>query len=519
MASLPLRAVIALLSLIFVGGGAVFAATSSDDSTGEPPDQLSLFDDAELAVDAVTEDASSEDKPSEGEPASSGEDEAIPSTSSLDGATASSANSTAGSPPGGSGGSTSTTAANGSTGGPSGSAAPQPSTATPTVSTIAQPATSRPVTPRPTPSPTAVPTTGAAGAPAASPSTTRAPATSPATAPRPAGVGFAGIDVSDHTNGNVNISQNGQDGSFRTVCTVSHFNFDDAIVFPGQQAATHLHMYFGNVLADFSSTGESLASAGEATCQGGPLNRSAYWVPAVLDAGGNVRPAQYMLAYYKRAGDEDVVPYPNGLMMVVGNAMAMSPQPGREQPVDAGIDYKWSCGSPITGGSTNVGRLIPNCAAGDFLTLSVIFPRCSDGRLDSPDHKSHMAYPAHYGAACPSTHPIRHPQLTYNIHWNNNDTNTNGWYLSSDVHGGMIMPGGTTTHADWIGAWHPEVLDIMTAGCFNADHDCKGGTISPTLRLDSPNVQGFSPPSIYNSGAAPTAIPFSNFGTGSTYAN
>jgi hypothetical protein len=133
-----------------------------------------------------------------------------------------------------------------------------------------------------------------------------------------------------------------------------------------------------------------------------------------------------------------------------------------------------------------------------------------------------MAYPPRYGAACPASHPIRHPQLTYNIHWNNNDTNTGDWYLSSDDHrgtGGAIMPGGTTTHADWIGAWHPEVLDIMTSGCFNADHDCKGGTISPSLRLDSPDIQGFSPSNIYDRGAKPSALAFDTFGTGTTYAN
>jgi len=297
------------------------------------------------------------------------------------------------------------------TGPSAGSSPASEPTATPTAdestTTTATPTTQRPTT--------------------TAPPSTEAPTTAAPTTEWQPAVGFSGIDVGDFTNSNVNISQNGQDGSFRTVCTVSHFNFDDAIVFPGRQAATHLHMYFGNTLVDFSSTADSLASTGDATCQGGPLNRSAYWVPAVLDGNGDVRPAQYMLAYYKRAGAEDVVPYPNGLEMVVGNAMAHSSQPGREQPVGAGIDYSWSCGSPITVGKHDAGRLIPDCAPGEFLTLSLIFPRCGDGRLTSSDNKSHMAYPSAYGAACPASHPIRHPQLTYNIHWNNNDTNTGDW--------------------------------------------------------------------------------------------
>ncbi len=515
MAFIPIRGLIALLSLIFAGSGVAFAVMSTVDTVDntDAPEHLALFDANDQGAsdtDPLWHSDGNSDSSATPEPGDS------PSTTALR---------------------TSESASRVDSDDVSGSADTNLPAASPVQTTVRTADTIRPttITVRPAgtnrstttartaataaPATTARSATTAAPATTARPTTTLRPTSTTQPATRPAGTSFAGISVSGFTNSNANVSQNGQDGSFRTVCNVSHFNFDDAIVFPGQRAATHLHMYFGNVLADFASTGDSLAAGGDATCQGGPLNRSSYWVPAVLDQGGNVRPAQYMLAYYKRAGDEDVVPYPNGLKMVVGNAMAMSPQPGREQPIDAGIDYKWSCGSPISGSSSQVGRLIPDCAAGDFLTLSVIFPRCSDGRLDSADHKSHMAYPAYYGAPCPSTHPIRHPQLTYNIHWNNNDTNTGGWYLSSDVHGGQTMPGGMTTHADWIGAWHPEVLDIMTSGCFNADHDCKGGTISPSLRLDSPNVRGFSPASIYDRNVAPTAIPFSSFGTGSTYAN
>ncbi len=296
------------------------------------------------------------------------------------------------------------------------------------------------------------------------------------------------------------------------MCLTSHFNFDDPIVFPGQKDATHLHMYFGNTNANHASTANSLMSSGDGTCQGGPLNRSAYWIPAVFDGNGDVRPAQYSLIYYKRAGNESVTPYPNGMKIVVGNAMAAATQPNRNGSGANGIDYEWYCGSPISGGESQNGRLIPDCAPGQYLTLSLVLPRCSDGRLDSPDHKGHMAYPAYYGAACPASHPIRHPQITYNIHWNNNDQRTGTWYLSSDKHGDLIRPGGTTTHADWIGAWHPEVLDIMTPGCFNASHDCKGGTISPSLRLVDPRRTPHSPSNIYDRNAAPQIIRAETFG-------
>ena len=43
-------------------------------------------------------------------------------------------------------------------------------------------------------------------------------------------------------------------GAFRTSCTFSHMNYDDAIVFPGLKGASHLHAYFGNTGANYAST-------------------------------------------------------------------------------------------------------------------------------------------------------------------------------------------------------------------------------------------------------------------------
>lgn len=49
--------------------------------------------------------------------------------------------------------------------------------------------------------------------------------------------------------------------------------------------------------------------------------------------------------------------------------------------------------------------------------------RCWDGvNLDSPDHKSHVTYPENgsfeRGSPCPKSHPVRLPQLFYEIMWN-----------------------------------------------------------------------------------------------------
>ena len=53
------------------------------------------------------------------------------------------------------------------------------------------------------------------------------------------------------------------------------------------------------------------------------------------------------------------------------------------------------------------------------IRVTAIFPSCWDGvSLDSPDHRSHVAYStgaALAGDKCPSTHPVRIPQVMYEI--------------------------------------------------------------------------------------------------------
>jgi hypothetical protein len=79
----------------------------------------------------------------------------------------------------------------------------------------------------------------------------------------------------------------------------------------------------------------------------------------------------------------------------------------------------------ISGGSgapcdSNDTSEFPNKSCPGGIRATIIFPSCWDGvNLDSPDHKSHVAYaPGNSALAndkCPSTHPVRIPQVMYEI--------------------------------------------------------------------------------------------------------
>ena len=79
-------------------------------------------------------------------------------------------------------------------------------------------------------------------------------------------------------------------------------------------------------------------------------------------------------------------------------------------------------GAPCSGTDTVAIPKDPTCK---LIRQTIIFPTCWDGKnLDSPDHQSHVAYGQGSGAtgggACPSTHPVKLPQIMYELMWDVN---------------------------------------------------------------------------------------------------
>ncbi|MBC7957743.1 MAG: DUF1996 domain-containing protein [Cytophagales bacterium] len=250
-------------------------------------------------------------------------------------------------------------------------------------------------------------------------------------------------------------------GSFRVICDFSHMAFNDPLIYPGQGGRSHLHAFFGNTGVNANSTAESIANSGASTCHGGVANRSAYWIPALIDTRSGqplvpTDPIWYYKSGYQGPRPEQLSSWPAGLRMIAGDAMKRDAQSTRTS--------NWNC----TGVSGPFPTL-PNCAVGQYVEMRVFFPQCWDGRnLDSPDHKSHMAYGN--GTGCPATHPVAIPEITLNVRYlvrNANDPLH--WKLSSDM---PNLPAGITAHADWVDGWVPSIKDTFVNNCDKARRDC-----------------------------------------------
>lgn len=291
------------------------------------------------------------------------------------------------------------------------------------------------------------------------------------------------------------------EGAFRFTCGGDgKVAPDDPLVYPNQPGKSHLHKSWGN--ADFSSatTPTSLAASVTTNCNrtSFSLNRSSYWMPAMLDDLGNVVQPNLVSVYYKRGTassgfcDPQSAKFigtcanlPNQIRFIFGWNM--------NYPTATVIGASWYC----TGGDrlhhANLNDVFASgCKAGDTLVANTVAPNCWDGKyLDTPDHRSHMAY-ADYSrgdgmAHCPAGYPFYIPQEENKAMWTvtaamiRSDL-TSRVRLSSDD----MLPGakpGETLHADYIESWVAGAKKIWMDNCINKGLSCSGGDLGNGQQL------------------------------------
>lgn len=305
-------------------------------------------------------------------------------------------------------------------------------------------------------------------------------------------------------------------GAFRFICRAGQVLADDPIVYPGQPGKSHLHQFYGNLSADAFSTYPSLRANGASSCSDPlfPLNRSAYWQPAMKDGKGNVVRPDYVAIYYKRRPSKDpvvsnppgtpvtpinandqkyalglAIPLPNGLKFIFGYDMLTGQKPTGS--------FEYICvnkGQPVTTQTFATLKKLADaniCVAGMEVWSRGHSPTCWNGRdLDSANHRDHMAYAQRDVASgapmCPKTHPyvIADFQLSsaYKI-MPGDDIRL--WSLSSDAMAGMQMEAGSTFHADFFMSWDPTAHAIWEGptGCIERKLNCSGGDMGNGMQV------------------------------------
>ena len=249
----------------------------------------------------------------------------------------------------------------------------------------------------------------------------------------------------------------------RVYCPVSHYSYDDPIIFPNQEGRAHLHMFVGNTSTGASTMGTELLDEGNSSCEGGTAYRSSAWMPALLRGGETVVPRSTFVYYKSFAPDSELVrarPIPNGLEMLA------SPQT-RGYRGQIGYQFAQHQGEPV-------------------LRFSLLFPECvataPDGEpilrfQDMPDllstiPNSHVAYPGgpdRNAAGCPPSHPYRFIGPEFIVLYEASEVGDD-WALSSDLQHAQEQ--GESLHADYIAAIDDSVNEDILR-CVREARDCE----------------------------------------------
>ncbi|KFY25116.1 hypothetical protein V493_04831 [Pseudogymnoascus sp. VKM F-4281 (FW-2241)] len=248
------------------------------------------------------------------------------------------------------------------------------------------------------------------------------------------------------------------------------FERTDPIVNPGTISA-HAHTIMGG---NGFSNDMNFADTQASTCSSCTVTKdfSNYWVPNLYYKGqdGSFTSVEQVgggLIYYLQRSDpkdpeydSGLLAFPEGFRMLAGDPMLRSFSDTLEQRA---ISY--AC----LGTDTKETNEIPNINCPNGLRAQVFFPSCWDGKnLDSPDHKSHMAYPSLVdNGNCPESHPKRFISLFYEVIW---DTPKFADQWNGDKHPFVFSNGDETGygyHGDFVNGWDVPTLQRAVTECTN----------------------------------------------------